>query len=157
MTETIRTALPRDHADIVRIARLSKMFADEEIAFLSDMIAGDLSGNDDGREWFVSEGAEEVTGAACLAPEPLQTDVRNLLFLGVAPEHRNTGVGRRLIAHAEGLTRAAGARLILIETSSGPAFAAARALYAALGYAQDGQIREYFGPGDDKVIFRKAP
>ncbi len=156
MTEMIRPAQSDDHTDIDRIARLSGMFGEGELSFLSEMTRGDLAGSDEGRVWFLSEAAEGVKGAACLSPEPLQEDVRNLLFISVAPDHRDAGVGRRLIAHAEGLARDAAARLILIETSSGPAFETARALYSKLGYMQDGQIRDYFGPGDDKVIFRKS-
>ena len=43
----------------------------------------------------------------------------------------------------------------MIETSSVDSFEPTRAFYRKLGYVEEARVREYYGPGDDKVIFWK--
>lgn len=80
----------------------------------------------------------------------------NLYFIGVSRDRRGRGVGRGLVREAERVARAAGGRLMLVETSSQPAFEPARRLYRSLGDALDGTIRDDHAPADDKLVFRKA-
>jgi putative acetyltransferase len=52
-----------------------------------------------------------------------------------AEEARGKGVGRALLEHLLATARARGHRRVSLETGAGPAFAAARALYASAGFA----------------------
>ena len=45
---------------------------------------------------------------------------------------------------------------MLVETSALPAFARTRAFYRTNGYVEDARIREFYAPGEDKVVFCKA-
>jgi ribosomal protein S18 acetylase RimI-like enzyme len=47
------------------------------------------------------------------------------------------------------------ARLLLVETSGLPAFAAARAFYAKAGFSHEATIKNFFAAGDDKLVFTK--
>ena len=47
------------------------------------------------------------------------------------------------------------AKLLLIETSSVDSFELTRAFYRKLGFVEEARVREYYGPGDDKIIFWK--
>ena len=76
-----------------------------------------------------------------------------LLWIGVAAAARGRGVGAALLADAEALARASGARTFLVCTSSLPATAAARAFYAKAGLLAVGAIPDFYGPGDDKVQY----
>jgi ribosomal protein S18 acetylase RimI-like enzyme len=49
-----------------------------------------------------------------------------------------------------------GGRLILIETSSNPNYAAARSLYITLGYKHVSTIPDFYSPGDNKETYWKA-
>jgi ribosomal protein S18 acetylase RimI-like enzyme len=151
----MRPAAAGDIEVIAGIAEGSGMFGPEEVAFLRDLAAADLAAAEGDRVWFLALGPDgRPAGAGYLAPEPLQGDVRNLLFLSVLPALRRTGAGRAIVRHAAHLSRAGGARLLLIETNSAAAFAAARALYEGEGFTVDGRVRDYYAPGEDKVIFR---
>ena len=48
------------------------------------------------------------------------------------------------------------ARVLLVETSSTDQYEATRAFYEARGFDREALIREFYGPGDDKVVFWKA-
>jgi ribosomal protein S18 acetylase RimI-like enzyme len=55
--------------------------------------------------------------------------------------------------------RAAGdgaARVLLVETSSTPQYDGARGFYRAHGFVEEAPIREFRGPGDDKIVFWRA-
>ena len=52
--------------------------------------------------------------------------------------------------------RAAGCARLRVSTSSLPATAAARALYARRGLAHVGGEKDYYGPGDDRVDYEQA-
>ncbi|MGD1933410.1 MAG: hypothetical protein ACFB0Z_02700 [Candidatus Phaeomarinobacter sp.] len=58
--------------------------------------------------------------------------------------------------HVEDVLRARGERVLLIETSGLGSFERTRAFYRKQGYDEEARIREFFGAGDDKIIFRKA-
>ena len=45
---------------------------------------------------------------------------------------------------------------IYIETSNRGQYVPTRAFYLKCGYAEDAVLREFYGPGDDKVIYVKA-
>lgn len=49
--------------------------------------------------------------------------------------------------------RARGGRLLIIETSALPPTARARRFYERRGYAACGRIPDFYGDGDDKVIY----
>ncbi|MFN0115373.1 MAG: GNAT family N-acetyltransferase [Paracoccaceae bacterium] len=152
----LRPARAADRPALRRILRETGLFSRDERDFLDGLIADHVDGRDPDRRWFVALCGRHVTAGACLAPEALAPDVLNLLFLGVERRARRQGTGGRVVTGIEGEARALGARLVLIETSSLPGLAPARALYARLGYAVDGTIRGYYGAGDDKLIFRKT-
>ena len=46
-------------------------------------------------------------------------------------------------------------RLLLVETSGTDGFEASRRFYERCGYEVDAVIRDYWAPGDDKVVFRR--
>ena len=80
----------------------------------------------------------------------------NLLFIAVRPDLQGRGRGSALLRHIEQALRERGARLLLIETSGLGTFERTRAFYRKHGYDEEARIRDYYRPGDDKVVFRKA-
>jgi ribosomal-protein-alanine N-acetyltransferase len=69
-------------------------------------------------------------------------DRAHLNLLAVAPAHRRRGIARRLMTWLEGTAINAGTFTIGLELRSGNA--AARALYAALGYRELGSVPGYY-------------
>ncbi|MEP6762243.1 MAG: GNAT family N-acetyltransferase, partial [Sporichthyaceae bacterium] len=136
------------------------MFAPDDMADFDDGLAGYLNGTLAGHKWLVATGVgDRLDGAAFYAPEPFGDRVWNLYFLAVDPGQHGQGVGSALVMHVERTLRSEGetsARVLIVETSSGSAYQGAREFYARLGFDREAVIREFYGPGDDKIVFWKS-
>lgn len=60
-----------------------------------------------------------------------------------AQEARGQGIGRALVDHIVGVARERGYRRVSLETGAGPAFAAARGLYASASFTPCGAFGDY--------------
>lgn len=149
-----------EHADQIRALALDNaMFAADEMDGFDEGLHGYLENPSGAQRWIVAlDRSERVVGAALYAPEPFGDRVWNLLFLAAEPAQQRRGIGATLVAHVESELRAAGghvARVLIVETSSTDQFVAARRFYERRGFDREAVIREYYGPGDDKVTYWK--
>ena len=155
----VRRAIGSDVAQIRELALDNAMFAPEDLGAFDDTLTGYLDGSLDAHQWIVAEdSAGDISGAACYAPEPFADRVWNLYFLAVHPHWHGTGVGHALVAHIEHSLRDAGetvARVLIVETSSTNPYQPARRFYEHERFTQEALIREFYGPGDNKIIFWK--
>jgi ribosomal protein S18 acetylase RimI-like enzyme len=76
-------------------------------------------------------------------------------WIAVAKHTHGCGIGARLLNHAEERITAQGGRLVQIETSSKPIYAATRRFYLGRGYTQVAQIPDYYADGDDLCVFQR--
>ena len=151
-THTIRPATQQDAVVVHALSVETGLSDDDENASV-------LEPFDDDHTWIVLEdGANTVIGAAYFGPESHSDRVWNLYFLAVAKHHQGEGTGSALVHYVEANLRTRGeavAKLLLIETSSVDSFEPTRVFYRRLGYVEEARVREYYGPGDDKVVFWK--
>lgn len=156
----VRSATVGDTAQIRSLAVDNAMFAPEDLGGFDDMLNGYLDGSLDDHQWLVAEDPSGgVAGAAYYAPEPFGDRVWNLYFLAVQPSQHRTGIGHDLMTHVEHALREAGekaARVLVVETSSTDPYRGARHFYEREGFDQEAIIREFYGPGDNKIVFWKG-
>ena len=156
----MRAAEAADVGYIRALAIGNGMFAPEDMDAFDDGLNGYLTGSLDGHRWIVATGdGGRREGAAYYAPEPFGDRVWNLYFLAVNPGHHQHGVGSALIEQVEQSLRAEGdkiARVLIVETSSTAPYQGARRFYASRGFDREAVIRQFYGPGDDKVVFWKS-
>lgn len=81
-------------------------------------------------------------------------DEAEILTLAVRPEARRRGAGRALVSAAMAAATAAGAARMLLEVAEDNA--AARALYAAAGFAPAGRRPRYYPDGRDALVLAVA-
>ena len=129
------------------------LFSPEEAEGFAGSLPGLLA--DPAQHWRILKRGAEAVGAAYLSLDGMSGDVWNLWFIALLPEARGDGGGTRLVSAAEEVVRAGGGRMLLVETSCANAQQAARAFYAARGYDEEARIRDYYAPGEAKVIFRR--
>lgn len=153
--ETIRAAEPDDRDAIIEVARASGLFPPEELSDVAATLDAFLTGSAGDDHWLVDAGAQGAAAVAYYAPERMTDGTWNLYLLAVHPDHQGRGRGSALVHHVEQDLRSAGARVLLIETSGVPDFAGQRAFYAGLGYHEEACIREFYAPGDDKIVYWK--
>ena len=153
----IRAVVSADSEALLRVAVATSLFKPGEAeqllgGVLRELLDGSLGPGHTAR---VADGPFAPVGWTYFSPDPHEEGVWELWWIGVVPEYHGHGVGARLLADFEALASQNGARILLICTSSTESTARARAFYVRQGYEQVGQIPEFYGPGDDKVIFWK--
>lgn len=96
-----------------------------------------------------------LAGYICYGPTPLTEGVYDMYWIIVDAHRRREGVGDRLLAGAEAALNGLGARMLVAETSGLVSYEPARRFYAKNGFTQDSRIRDFYKPGDDKIIYVK--
>ncbi len=150
----IRATKNEDTAALMAIIQASGQFDEEGLAFVGQTLEDHLK-RPSGSIWLTAEDQGEAVGVAYCAPEPVAGGTWNLLMLWIRADRHGRGFGRSLVAHFEAELRARHARLLVVETSSLPAFATARDFYARTGFVHEATIRNFFAAGDDKLVFTK--
>ena len=155
----IRTASPSESAALVSLAESTGIFNPDEA---QDLLGGVLEELHEGR---LGEGHQAHVWASSLtspaegwiyfSPMEYADGVWNLWWIGVAPESQRRGIGDALLKFSEETVLAAAGRLLLIETSSLPAFDPVRRFYARRGYVECGRIPDFYAVGEAKVIYFK--
>lgn len=87
----------------------------------------------DGAHVFACHDDADILGVGAF--KSLDRDLAELKSMHTVAEARGQGVGRAILLAILDAARAAGHRRIALETGTAPVFAAARALYAAHGFA----------------------
>lgn len=155
----VRAATPADTEPIKQLALDNHMFEPHEMGDFDEMLTGFFDGTLDGHHWIVAtDDPDAVVAAAYYAPEPFADRMWNLYFIATAPDQHGTGAGTALIRHVEDALVALGkssARTLIVDTSSIDDYEQARHFYGRRGYVEEARIRDFYGPGDDKVTFWK--
>jgi ribosomal protein S18 acetylase RimI-like enzyme len=143
MNVEIREALPEEYAEagVVTADAYREFFAeaDAELQAYLEEIA-DVAGRATRTTILVAVVGDRVIGSATLEldgrtdedAQPLGPDEAHIRMLGVHPDARGAGVGRRLMAACEERARAAGRTRMTLHTTT--LMRAARQMYASLGY-----------------------
>jgi len=102
--------------------------------------------------------AERTVGFAALKVHT--TYASEIHVMGILREHHGHGIGRSLIAAAEGHCRAAGQRFLTVKTL-GPgreceAYARTRAFYERVGFVPIEEFPELWGPDNPCLMLIKA-
>lgn len=90
--------------------------------------------------------------AGAMVMARIAADEAEILTLAVLPEQRRQGLARTLLAEAIRQCAAHGATTLFLEVATRNA--AARALYAGLGFQEVGRRRGYYADGDDALTLR---
>jgi GNAT superfamily N-acetyltransferase len=150
----IRSTQQSDASAILAIVEQSGQFDADGLAHVKDMLVRHLAGEGDGI-WLTADDGEPV-GVAYCAPEPVASGTWNLLMLWTRSDRHGKGHGAALVKQVERALQDQAARLLIVETSGLPAFAAARSFYAKCGFVHEASIRNFFAAGDDKLVFTKS-
>jgi len=156
MTPILKPTTPAETTRLQEIAAGTAVFYPHEIETLGEVLAdyhreGDVYGHLARTLWIGSD----PVGFLYAAPVEMTDRTWELWWIAVAKERQGDGLGARLLLAAEEEVRKEAGRLLLIETSSLPAYAGTRGFYERYGYRWVGQLPDYYRDGDDKVIFSK--
>jgi ribosomal protein S18 acetylase RimI-like enzyme len=106
--------------------------------------------------WFeFAERQGELLGYAAWGPVPLTRRSFDLYWIVVTPVAQGQGVGRSLLELVERAIGARGGGNLYIETSSKSEYARTRRFYREAGYRRVAKLRDFYAPGDHKLLFCK--
>lgn len=121
-----------------------------------EMLSGFLSEDQTDELWLTCEDTGEPIGFCYAVHEQLAEGTWNMLAIAVLPEKQGKGSGKALVGQLEAHLRSKRQRVLIVDTSSGDAFSDAREFYRKSGYTEEARIRDFWAPGDDKIVFWKA-
>lgn len=156
MKTSIRPMVARDKPTIMDILRTIREFTPEEVAVAEELIDAYLEASSScGYLVFVAEVNSVVTGYVCYGPTPLTKGTWDVYWVAVDPGAQGQGVGKALMAFAEGKIKESRGRLVIVETSGRPDYDKTRRFHRSLGYKVAARIVDFYSPGDDKLILEK--
>ena len=134
-----------------------KMFSKVEITIAMGLI--DIYLNDikqkDYRIFVALNETDTVLGYLCYGPTATTQGTYNLYWIAVAKRFQNQGIGRLLLNFVESEVRRLKGRLLIIETSARTHYAATQQFYQRNDYIIAARIRDFYAPGDDRLIYVK--
>jgi ribosomal protein S18 acetylase RimI-like enzyme len=147
-------------ADLPALRRLVEsagVFYGQERAVALELLQARLArGAKSGYSFFFAERRGQLLGYAAWGSAPLTERTFDLYWIVVAPVAQGQGIGRALLRKVERAVDARGGGNLYIETSSRAAYLRTRRFYREAGYAQVARLRDYYAPGDHKVMFCKV-
>jgi D-alanine-D-alanine ligase len=161
-------ALQRGHRNRIReILDATSVFRDDEVAVALELFdetfaagparapydPGDGVANYEFVGSFNREG--QLIGYVCYGATPGTDRVYDLYWIATHPAFQGEGAGTQLLDEVERRLRQREARLLVVETSSRPDYAATRRFYEARGYVHAATVTDFYAPGDDRVIYTK--
>jgi ribosomal protein S18 acetylase RimI-like enzyme len=106
--------------------------------------------------FLFAERAGTVLGYTCYGPIPLTSGSYDLYWIAVQKAIQGQKIGQSLMDETERLILAAEGRQVYIETSNRSHYAPTRSFYLRNGYQQVALLKDFYAPGDDKVIYWRA-
>lgn len=147
-------------ADVPALRRLvaaTGVFYRQERAVAVELLEERLRrGPRSGYSFVFAERGGDLVGYCAWGQVPMTRSSFDLYWIAVAPHAEGQGIGRALVGRVERTLAARGGGHLYIETSSRRAYVRPRRFYRAAGYRQVALLRDFYAPGDHKIMFCKV-
>lgn len=147
---------PRDVRRVGDLVAATDFFNREEQEIAIELVHERLErGAASGYSFLFAEEGADLTGFACYGHTPGTAASYDLYWIVVAPRAQRTGIGSRLLCEIESRVRVQGGVHIWVETSGRTQYQPTRDFYLHRGYRRAARLRDFYAPGDDKLILTK--
>jgi len=150
MIENIRPVVKADIQALKAVVDSCELFPSE---YLEGMMADYFENAETTDRWFTYLDKDIPVAIGYCVPEKLTDGTYNLLALGVHKEAQGKGIARQMMSFIEHQLKQDDGRILIVETSSDDAQAAARSFYAKIGYRQVATIPDFWKDGEDKIVY----
>lgn len=150
MTIDIGRLTPRHRPQLEEIVRATSVFSESEIG-----VALELFDESADYEFVGAFTSDRLVGYVCFGSTPATDRTYDLYWLAVHPEAQRRGAGVALMTEVERQLEERRARLLVIETSSRDDYAPTRRFYHKRGYVEAARLRDFYAPGDDRIVLSK--
>ncbi|MCL4191097.1 MAG: GNAT family N-acetyltransferase [Thermoguttaceae bacterium] len=147
----------RADRDAVRaIVESTGFFSEEEADVAAELVDERLAkGLASGYEFVFAESDGRMLGYACYGPIPATRESFDLYWIATDKRVQGQGIGRAILAECERLLAERGGGRMYLDTSGRSQYAPTHGFYERNGYRREAVLRDFFAPGDDKVIYLK--
>lgn len=152
---SIRRAQEEDRPDILATAADVGVFTSQEVACVDELLDVFLHQPENHDYTFIvtCDRTGHTVGFACYGPTALTEGTFDLYWLCVARNAQGQGIARALLGQVVEELVPQGARLLVAETSSTPAYQRARSFYEHNGFSFKTHVPDFYRPGDDLVLY----
>lgn len=158
MPEVSFEITPADRPAFEKILASSGFFYDFEIEVALSLADETFEKGEEksGYYWvrLLEEG--EVIGFANFGPNPSSVHSWDIYWMAIQQEHRKKHYGSVILRETEERIRSLGGKIAWIETSGRPLYEPTRHFYLKNHYELEATLREFYGPGDPKLVYRKV-
>ncbi len=158
MAETFRDEPRASDADAIeRLVTRAGNFNAAEIAIARELIDENLAKGPEasGYYFLFADGPEGLEGYSCYGPVPGANRRFEIYWIAVDPGAQRGGLGAKLQGATEDKVKAMGGVYLVAETSTLPAYAAARRFYTSKGFKLIAEVPDWHDDGDGLAIYRK--
>jgi len=158
MQLTFRNIVKKEDIQKVREICLSTgFFRDDETDVAMELVTEALEKGQEASGYFFrfAMDSTRTIGFVCYGPTPCTIGTYDLYWIVIDDSYRGKGIGLQLLQKAEEALKDQNARKLYIETSSTEKYLPTRLFYQKAGYQEEAHLKDFYLPGDDKVIFAK--
>jgi ribosomal protein S18 acetylase RimI-like enzyme len=156
MSITLRPLRAEDRPLIQQVLRQTEHFSEMEIEIALELVDAVINKTDLSYQFIVAEKpGGHFAGYGCWGKTPLTLATYDIYWIAVSPVYQGQGVGSQLLHYMETQIMKDQGRLIIVETSSSEVYQDTRAFYLKRGYILESQIKDFYKPEDDKVVYSK--
>lgn len=153
----IRSLGKGDIAAVRAFLEGTRMFKNEEVRVAVEMMEECASKSEqDDYISYVSVRGKRVAGWLCFGRTDFCEGVYDMYWICVDGEFRGEGICKALVHFMEELLKKNGdLRMIVIETSSQEKYRPTCRFYEKCGFILEATLRDFYAPGDNKLIYLK--
>jgi ribosomal protein S18 acetylase RimI-like enzyme len=148
--------LKNDLAVVRGIVESTGFFSGEEADIAVELVCERLArGEKSGYHFLFAQSGKTVLGYTCYGPIAGTGSSFDLYWIAVTNHLRRRGTGKNLLLRTEDRIAKMGGTRVYIETSSRKQYAPTQGFYSRCGYVLEAVLKDFYFPGDDKMIFVK--
>lgn len=156
-TQVRRNLRPSDREPVRGLLEATRFFNPEELEVAMELVDDRLTlAAQSHYRFLIAEHGGKVVGYAAWGSIPGTSQSADLYWIAVDPAAQGLGVGRTLLAEAEGWMAEEARFRVYVETAGRSQYEPTRAFYAACGYDVAAEFEDFYSPGDAKVVFLKV-
>jgi GNAT superfamily N-acetyltransferase len=148
---------PADRPALEKILSSSGYFYDYEVDLALSLADETFQKGEEkgGYYWIRLTEDDKVIGFTCFGPNPSSIHSWDLYWIAVHENYRQKHYGSVLLKESEERIRTLGGSIVWIETSGRPLYEPTRHFYLKNGYELEATLRDFYGPGDNKLVYRR--
>ena len=145
-----------DVANVRRIVESSGFFSGEEVNIAVQLVEERLRrGGQSGYHFLFAEQGGRVVGYTCFGLISGTQRSYEVYWIAVHDTFRGKGIGKELLSRTEREIATRGGRRVYVDTSSRSTYEPTRCFYRRRGYRQEAFLKDFYSPGDAKLIYVK--